>query len=131
MISFARQANLQFQKNLERRQKLYNLINKRREKIAHTLGVNIPKYSRILFDDPLLVKLVLTSHYWSRIEKRSIKTMNIDWRASDFHEPNHPLRDDVFLKVINHFAKHNIKMKIKYSNNDQYYKISLTTLGLD
>lgn len=128
MIQYAKELNFQHQKNQARKIKLSNKIQERRTFIASQLGIDLPKYSHMLFDDPILLKLYFTSIYYQRVENRSIKSLSFNLSTRLFHKPENDRRDEVFEKVIRHFEKHGIKLRIKQQYSD--YKITMTTLGL-
>lgn len=133
MIQFAKQMNLEFQKNEERRVKLNNRFTRRRQYLAQVKQTTFNQYSHQMFVDPVSLYLYLTLNYWRRVEKRSVKTMSLEMHLSNFIDQDSVFFDEIFEKVIKQFAKHQIKMSVKtreVNGKPVQWKISLKTLEL-
>jgi hypothetical protein len=134
MIKLAKAINLEFQKNEQRKERLKNRLQARRKFLSEfKLDQKFNPHSYQIFVDPVSLYLYLTMEYWRRVEKRSIKTMNIEFNHSLFINEDSPLLDEAFEKVTKQFAKHQIKMTVQsrdYNGNPTRWKISLKTLEL-
>lgn len=108
MIQIAKQMNLEFKKNYERKVRLNKRFDRRRKHLAAVRQRSFDKYSSQMIVDPVSLYLFLTLDYLSRVQKRSVKTMTIELSGSVFIDKESILLDEMFEKVIKQFAKHKI-----------------------
>lgn len=132
MIETAKRFNLEFEKNEQRRSKIRTRFHQRRQFLASQKNEEFNKWANSMYVDQVSLYLYLTDLYWARIQKRSIKTMNIEIRRSTFIDADSVLLEETFEKVVKHFAKHQIKVTVKdLGTNGAYgWKFSLKTLEL-
>lgn len=133
MIKLAKELNLEFKKNEHRKQLIINKFNQRRKFLAQGKQHDFVQYTNTMYVDPVSLYLFLTFKYWQRIEKRSVKTMSFYIDQHTIIDKDSVLLDEMFEKVIKHFAKHQIKMNVKehkYQNEINGWTISLKTLEL-
>lgn len=128
MIEYAKQLNLQFSKTARRKAQLSKKINQRKKIIILAKYGEDRRQVPELFDDPVLIYLYLVKNYYMRVERRSVKTMTIKVPRRYFEQTDNLVRDEIWAKLIEQFAKHQIVMRVK--ENPHEYSIALTTSEL-
>lgn len=125
MINYAQKAN-KFHNQFERQKKrVWDKLVSRRNLLKERYGATLPNYSGQIFDDAILIKLLLTYRYYSKIQNRSIKTLTITLSSSDFIDRSYVHREEIIYQVLEHFKKHGITSKLSKSGGS--YLIKLTT----